>query len=221
MKATNSYVLHMTTTQMQSLFAYYQTERHLLLSPPSNPSATCLRRNIVNHNFEYWAMKHQTPSKLLCPGNHRLPICSTKHRVNAVERAIQNFKNRFISVLCSTDPNFPMQLWDQLLPQAEDSLNMFCIVHDDPTKEAYEILHRKLNFNTHCKILKATTDAEFTRVTLLLHPLHTLCHTHPCTRTIWKWRQKSISSTLALILQSGLQYHQPWQSPHLQQNIIT
>ncbi len=57
------------------------------------------------------------------------------------------FENHFISGLCSTDPNFSMQQWDQLLLQAEDSLNMLFIAHDDPSKSAYEIFHGKHNFN--------------------------------------------------------------------------
>ena len=40
------------------------------------------------------------------------------HRRNAAERAIRTFKNHFIAGLCSTDPNFPLHLWDRLLPQA-------------------------------------------------------------------------------------------------------
>ncbi len=42
-----------------------------------------------------------------------------------------------------------MKLWDQLLSQAEESLNMLDITHDDPTKSADEILHGKQNFNAH------------------------------------------------------------------------
>ena len=34
----------------------------------------------------------------------------TNHRVNAAERAIQTFKNHFISGLCTTDVDFPLQL---------------------------------------------------------------------------------------------------------------
>ena len=34
----------------------------------------------------------------------------TNHRVNAAERAIQTYKNYFISGLCSTDSNWPLQL---------------------------------------------------------------------------------------------------------------
>ena len=46
------------------------------------------------------------------------------HRVNAAERAIQMFKNHFISGLCSTDIQWPTQLWDQLVNQAATTLNI-------------------------------------------------------------------------------------------------
>ena len=63
------------------------------------------------------------------------------HRVNAAERAIQTFKNHFISGLCTTDTNFPLQLWDQLPVQAQDTLNLLCTSRLDPTKSAYEALN--------------------------------------------------------------------------------
>ena len=40
------------------------------------------------------------------------------HRRNAAERAIRTFKNHFIVILCGTDPDFPLMLWDNLLEQA-------------------------------------------------------------------------------------------------------
>ena len=43
---------------------------------------------------------------------------------NLAERAIQIFQNHFISGLCSTHPDFPVNLWDKLLPQAELTLNL-------------------------------------------------------------------------------------------------
>ncbi len=46
------------------------------------------------------------------------------HRVNAAERAIQKFKDHFIAGLCTVNKAFPIQLWDQLLEQAYDLLNM-------------------------------------------------------------------------------------------------
>eukprot|EP00804_Cyclotella_cryptica_P027253 CCRYP_014360-RA/>CCRYP_014360-RA protein AED:0.37 eAED:0.35 QI:0/0/0/1/0/0/3/0/403 len=53
------------------------------------------------------------------------------HRVNAVECAIQTFKNHFISGLCSTD----------LTEQALLTLNLLCTSRVDPTKSAYHQLH--------------------------------------------------------------------------------
>jgi hypothetical protein len=46
------------------------------------------------------------------------------HRRNAAERAIRTFKNHFIAGLCSVDKDFPLHLWDRLLPQAILSLNL-------------------------------------------------------------------------------------------------
>jgi hypothetical protein len=40
------------------------------------------------------------------------------HRRDNAERVIRTFKNHFISGLCSVDTNFPLKLWDKVLPQA-------------------------------------------------------------------------------------------------------
>ena len=49
------------------------------------------------------------------------PVC---HRRNAVEVAIRNFKVHFLSVLAGTANDFPLPLWDQLLPQTEITVNL-------------------------------------------------------------------------------------------------
>ena len=41
------------------------------------------------------------------------------HRQNPAERAIQTFKHHLIAGLASTNPKFPLYLWDKLVPQAE------------------------------------------------------------------------------------------------------
>jgi hypothetical protein len=46
------------------------------------------------------------------------------HRHNAAERAIQTFKEHFMALLSSVDPNFPLHVWDRILPQAEITLNL-------------------------------------------------------------------------------------------------
>eukprot|EP00804_Cyclotella_cryptica_P013809 CCRYP_019429-RA/>CCRYP_019429-RA protein AED:0.41 eAED:0.41 QI:0/0/0/1/1/1/3/0/512 len=40
------------------------------------------------------------------------------HRRNAAEVAIRNFKSHFLSILAGVADDFPMKLWDKLLPQA-------------------------------------------------------------------------------------------------------
>ena len=71
------------------------------------------------------------------------------HRVNAAERAIQTFKAAFIAALATTDSDFPLQLWDRLTPQVEDTLNMLRASRVDPTKSAYEILNGPYDWNRY------------------------------------------------------------------------
>ena len=52
-------------------------------------------------------------------------ITPNSKRCNAAERAIRMFKNHFIStLLCTVDKDFPLQLWDAILPQTEMTLNL-------------------------------------------------------------------------------------------------
>jgi hypothetical protein len=55
------------------------------------------------------------------------------HLRNNAESAIQTFKNYFISGLCSVDPDFPLKLWDKLLPQATITLNLLEEIKNQPT----------------------------------------------------------------------------------------
>mmetsp|Transcript_2185 Transcript_2185/g.4700 ORF Transcript_2185/g.4700 Transcript_2185/m.4700 type:complete len:163 (+) Transcript_2185:105-593(+) len=71
------------------------------------------------------------------------------HRINAAERAIQKFKDHFIAGLCATEKDFLAQLWDELIEQAQDSLNMLRTSRILPHLSAYTILEgiHKLNNN--------------------------------------------------------------------------
>ena len=72
----------------------------------------------------------------------------SNHQVNVAERAIQSFKNHFISDLCSTNTKWSIQLWDQLTEQALITLNLCQIEHAYPTKSAYHAMHgHKYNWN--------------------------------------------------------------------------
>ena len=68
------------------------------------------------------------------------------HRANAAERAIQTFKNHFIAGLASVDPDFPIQLWDELIPQAQDTLNLLRTARKNKKLSPYATLEGPFNF---------------------------------------------------------------------------
>ena len=69
------------------------------------------------------------------------------HRRNAAEVAIRNFKAHFLSILAGTGPNFPLQLWDRLLPQAEITLNLLRQANANPKLSAYAYLNGPFDYN--------------------------------------------------------------------------
>ncbi|GFH47516.1 hypothetical protein CTEN210_03991 [Chaetoceros tenuissimus] len=68
-------------------------------------------------------------------------------RRNAAERAIQTFKNHFITILCLVDPDFPLSEWDRLLPQTLLSLNHLRAARVNPKLSAYAALEGIYDFN--------------------------------------------------------------------------
>jgi hypothetical protein len=69
------------------------------------------------------------------------------HRQNAVDRAIQTFKNHFVAGLCLVDKQFPMHLWCELLPQATLTLNLLRTSCINPTISAATQLFGQFDFN--------------------------------------------------------------------------
>ena len=69
------------------------------------------------------------------------------HRRNAAERAIRTFKNHFVSILCGTDPQFPLHLWDRLVPQTLVTLNLLRSSRLNPSLSAQAQLHGAFDFN--------------------------------------------------------------------------
>ena len=63
------------------------------------------------------------------------------HRRNSAERAIGTFECHFVAGLCSLDPQFPLHLWDELLPQAEITLNLLRGSRINPNLSAYMQVH--------------------------------------------------------------------------------
>ena len=83
--------------------------------------------------------KHQIQWQLVSPGNHRR---------NVAERQIRTFKNHFISILSGTDPEFPLHLWDKLIPQACITIKPFHNSHRNPHLSAKDHLNGNLDYNT-------------------------------------------------------------------------
>ena len=92
------------------------------------------------------------------------------HRRNAAERAIRTFKNHFIAGLCSVDKNFPLHLWDKLLPQAETTLNLLRGSRLNPRLSAHAQMHGHFDFN---------------RTPIAPPGIRVLVHIKPTERTTW------------------------------------
>ena len=70
------------------------------------------------------------------------------HRRDAAERAIRTFKYHFLSILYGTNPLFPINLWDKLLPQAIITLNLLRISGINPQLSAFSQIWGNFNFNS-------------------------------------------------------------------------
>jgi hypothetical protein len=67
------------------------------------------------------------------------------HRVNAAEWAIQTFEDACIAALATTNRDFPLQLWDKLAPQVQDTLNLLRASQINPAISVCEALNRPYN----------------------------------------------------------------------------
>jgi hypothetical protein len=76
-------------------------------------------------------------------------IPSHDHRRNRAKKAIQNFKDHLVAILCGADKEFPLNLWDLLLPQAENMLNMLHPSWMTPTVSAYTCLWGQHDYNSN------------------------------------------------------------------------
>ena len=71
------------------------------------------------------------------------------HRTNPAEKAINIFKSHFISGLASLNPDFPMHLWDRLIPHAELSLNLLRKSNQHQHLSAYAHWNGIFDYNAH------------------------------------------------------------------------
>ncbi len=114
-----------------SIFNAYKTYFNILTAKGFKPNLNIMDNQVTKH-IKNFLTENDCKLQVVEPHNHR---------VNASKRAIQTFKAAFIAALATTDSDFPLQLWDHLTPQVEDTLNMLRAVRVDPTNSAYEILN--------------------------------------------------------------------------------
>jgi len=96
------------------VFAAYKQQYKLLESKDF-----VIKLNVMDNQASNVIKQYLTPKQcdlmLVKPNNHW---------VNTAKRAIQTFKDQFVSALATTDRKFPLQLWDCLAPHVETLLNM-------------------------------------------------------------------------------------------------
>jgi hypothetical protein len=121
----------------KTILTVYQQQFELL---KSRGHKICLNvmDNQASKVIKNYLTKNKCDNLLVEPNNHQ---------VNAAECAIQMFKAHFISALATTNSKFPLQLWDQLTPQVETTLNMLRPSHIDPTMSACKALHGPYDWN--------------------------------------------------------------------------
>ena len=70
------------------------------------------------------------------------------HRLNPSERAVQTWKNHFISNLHGYDRGFPPYKWCEMIRQCEMTLNMLRCSRNNPQMSAYTQLFGTFDYNT-------------------------------------------------------------------------
>ena len=94
--------------------------------------------NVASKAVQAYVEADKVNIKLVEPHNHR---------VNVAERAIQTFNNHLIAGLSTCNDSFPSLLWNKIVPQAQDSLNILRTSRVHPKLSAYSVLEGIHNFN--------------------------------------------------------------------------
>ena len=128
---------HMRTRHAKSILAAYKIVHARLCAAGLRPKLQRLDNECSDVLKEY--MTAEDVEFQLVPPH--------VHRRNAAERSIRTFKNHFIAGLCSADKDFPIHLWDRLVPQAELTLNLLRGSRINPKLSAWAQIHGIFDFN--------------------------------------------------------------------------
>jgi len=135
----------------QHLFVFYHyNSNYIHLEPMKNKSQAELLK-VYSKTLKMFIsagtkstlhiLDHECPQSLKdymrAAGVHYQLTPPGTHRCNYPERSIRTAKAHIISGLSSVNPRFPMHQWDQLIPQAEITLNLLRGSRINPKLSAY------------------------------------------------------------------------------------
>jgi hypothetical protein len=151
----------MSLRGMQYIFVLYDYDSNAILVEPMKSRSDADMEKAYNKLYDYLTDRGLKPKfnvmdneastaikKLLTQRDTKFQLVEPhNHRVNAAERAIRTFKNHFIAGLCTVDKDFPLQLWDRLLPQTMLTLNLLRTSRINPRLSAEAQLNGNFDFN--------------------------------------------------------------------------
>jgi hypothetical protein len=132
-----------------SIFSTYKMQFKGLTSKGFKPKIYIMDNQATKH-INTFLTEQQCKLQLIQPHNNRM---------NTVERLIQTFKDAFIAALATTNSEFPLQLWDKIMPQVQDTLNLMRASRINPAISTYEALNGPYDWNQYpltplgCKVV--------------------------------------------------------------------
>ena len=143
------------------LMILYNHDSNAILAEPltSRRERKIIRATRVLHSYlsdcglapQYQMLYNECPGGLktfLRDSSVKFQLVPTHlHCTNAAERAIQTYKDHLVVGLSSCDPNFPLHLWDRLIPHATLTLNLLCPSRLNPRLSAEDLLNGAFDYN--------------------------------------------------------------------------
>ncbi len=125
----------------KSMFVAYKTILTKSRQKDSNKKLNVMENQSTKH-IKQFLTKNKCKLQLIEPHNQ----CD-----NLAERTIQTFKDAFITItaFATTNSDFPLQFWDNLMPQVQDTLNIMRLSHVNPEISVYEAINSPYNWNRH------------------------------------------------------------------------
>lgn len=134
------YVVPMSSRDKHQYVKAIDTALEFYTNHNCNPQFIRMDNETSNDMDEYMRDNGITP-QYVPPNNHR---------ANKAERAIRDLKDCLIGMLCSTNSAFPLNLWDEAIPQLHIVLNCLRPWTPNPNISAWHGLYGdQYNFVTH------------------------------------------------------------------------